>query len=108
LLCDPLIEQLLIHEPEKQLVYRRGPLVFVFNFHPTHSHSDWRIPVPDATDYQTVLNTDDKAFAGHGLVAEGQKYPWQSVPLYGRRQTIQIYVPSRSAQVLAPVGLVRT
>ena len=107
LLNDPFVEQLLVHEPEKQLVYRRGPLVFVFNFHATHSHSDWRIPVPDATDYQVILDTDAFDFAGHGRVAEHQRYPCQAVPQYGRTQTIQIYVPSRSAQVLAPVGLVK-
>ena len=32
---DPLIELLMVHEDNKQLVYRRGPLVFAFNFHPT-------------------------------------------------------------------------
>ena len=34
LLEDPLIEQLMVHEENKLLVYRRGPLVFAFNFHP--------------------------------------------------------------------------
>jgi 1,4-alpha-glucan branching enzyme len=67
LLRDPLIEQLVLHESEKQLVYRRGPLVFVFNFHPTSSHRDWRIPVPDRSDYQVILNTDAKEFAGQAI-----------------------------------------
>jgi hypothetical protein len=30
-------------------------------------------------------------------------YPWQHVPMYGRNQSIQIYIPARSAQVLVPV-----
>ncbi len=47
LLDDPFIEQLMVHEENKLLVYRRGPLVFVFNFHPTQSYADLRIPVPD-------------------------------------------------------------
>ncbi|CAN5439404.1 alpha-amylase family glycosyl hydrolase [soil metagenome] len=104
LLTDPFIEQLHVHEDNKQLIYRRGPLVFVFNFHPTNSYSDWRIPVPDPLDYQMVLNTDNKEFAGHGLLEENQKFVWQPVGTHGRKQSIQVYVPARSAIVLAPVS----
>jgi 1,4-alpha-glucan branching enzyme len=104
-LNDPLIEQLFIHEDNKQLVYRRGPLVFVLNFHPTKSYSDWRIPVPDRADYQLILNTDSRQFGGHGLASDDMKFPWQNVESGGKKQSVQIYVPSRSAQVLAPVAL---
>jgi 1,4-alpha-glucan branching enzyme len=103
LLEDPFIEQLALHEDTKQLVYRRGPLVFVFNFHATESYGDLRLPVPDPKDYKVILNTDDKAFEGHGLVAQNMVYPKQNVPMYGRNQSIQLYLPARSAQVLAPV-----
>ena len=102
LLLDPLIEQLALHEDTRQLVYRRGPLVFAFNFHPTESYTDLRIPVPDAGDYRVVLNTDDVQFGGHGRGASGAVYPGQAVPMYGREQSVLIYLPSRSAQVLAP------
>jgi 1,4-alpha-glucan branching enzyme len=102
LLDDPFIEQLALHEDTRQLVYRRGPLVFAFNFHPTASYSDLRIPVPDAVDYQVVLDTDARRFEGYGRVAEGMVYPLQRVPMYGREQSVQIYLPTRSAQVLAP------
>ncbi len=103
LLEDPFIEQLALHEDTKQLVYRRGPLVFVFNFHATESYGDLRLPVPDAKDYKVILNTDDTLFEGHGLVAQNMVYPEQKVPMYGRSQSIQLYLPARSAQVLAPV-----
>ena len=101
-LCDHLIEQLALHEDTKQLVYRRGPLVFAFNFHPTNSYADLRIPVPDAADYRVILNTDDPPFGGQGRSPGGTLYPVQSVPMYGRNQSVQIYLPARSAQVLAP------
>lgn len=103
ILTDPLIEQLQIHEDNKQLVYRRGPLVFVFNFHGQNSYSDWRIPVPDVSDYICVLNSDNKRFSGPGLMADEIRYPIQHVPCGDREQSIQIYVPARSVQVLAPV-----
>jgi 1,4-alpha-glucan branching enzyme len=103
LLNDPFIEQILSHEDTRQLVYRRGPLVFVFNFHATESYRDLRIPVPDPRDYKVILNTDAREFEGQGIVATGQNYPWQKVPMYMGQQSIQIYLPARSAQVLAPV-----
>jgi 1,4-alpha-glucan branching enzyme len=102
LLEDKLIEQLMVHEDNKLLVYRRGPLVFAFNFHPTQSYADLRIPVPDPADYRVVLNTDDKQFEGFGRVAEGVTYPRQNVPFQGRQQSVSIYLPNRSAQVLMP------
>lgn len=103
LLTDPFIEQLYIHEVNKQLVYRRGPLVFAFNWHPTNSYSDWRIPVPDPTDYRLILTTDAERFSGPGLVTEEMTFPWQNVAYGGRAQSLQVYVPARTAIVLAPV-----
>jgi 1,4-alpha-glucan branching enzyme len=102
ILEDSLIEQLALHQDTKQLVYRRGPLVFAFNFNTHESFSGLRIPVPDPKNYRIILNTDSKHFGGPGLVEENQVYPRQEVPMYSRRQSIQIYLPSRSAQVLAP------
>ncbi|HVT87794.1 MAG TPA: alpha-amylase family glycosyl hydrolase [Tepidisphaeraceae bacterium] len=103
LLDDPFIEQLALHEDTRQLVYHRGPLVFIYNFHPTESYTGLRLPMPEPRDYELVLTTDAKRFAGPGVVKEDMVYPWQHVPMYGRNQTIQIYIPPRSAQVLAPI-----
>jgi 1,4-alpha-glucan branching enzyme len=105
LLTDPFIEQLLLDESARLLAYRRGPLVFVYNFHATASYADLRLPVPDPADYALFLNTDEPAFSGHGRTGTAPIcYPRQSVPMYGRSQSIQIYLPSRSAQVLAPTA----
>ena len=99
LLADENIQLLFIHEEAKQIVYARGGLVFAFNFHPTESVTDWRIPVPEKADYRLILNTDNTAYGGHGAV-EGIHYPWQDVAIEEQAQSIQLYVPARSAQVL--------
>jgi 1,4-alpha-glucan branching enzyme len=104
LLREPLIEQLLLHEDTKQIVFRRGPLVFAFNFHPTRSYDGLRIPVPENTDYRPVLDTDSVRFEGFGRTAEDIVFPVQRVPLYGRPESIQVYLPNRSALVLAPAS----
>jgi 1,4-alpha-glucan branching enzyme len=103
LLSDPLVEQLALHEDTRQLVYRRGPLVFVFNWHPTESYTDLRIPVPDPKDYKVILDTDAKEFEGFGRLKSPLVYPKDTTPMYGRQQSIRIYLPARTAQVLAPV-----
>ncbi|MCC5830825.1 MAG: alpha amylase C-terminal domain-containing protein [Phycisphaeraceae bacterium] len=102
LLEDPFIQSLAIHDDTRQMVFRRGPLVMAFNFHATESYTDLRIPVPDAEDYTVILSTDAKAFEGFDRVDAGTRYPLQKTPMYGCGQSIQIYLPSRSAQVLAP------
>lgn len=101
-LSDPLIEQLLLHEHDKVIAFRRGPLVFVFNFHPTSSYQGLRIPVPDVSDYGAALDTDRAAFGGFDRLHPESSFPLQRVPLYGREQSVQIYLPSRTAQVLRP------
>ena len=100
LLADADIQFLSIHEAAKQIVYARGGLVFAFNFHPSESVTDWRIPVPDRSDYRLILNTDDMVYGGYGAVT-GVHYPWQDISIEGHTQSIQLYVPARSAQVLA-------
>jgi len=104
LLTDPFIELLAVREAEKVLVYRRGPRVFAFNFHPTDSHEALRIPVPDAADYHLELDSDDPAFEGHGRVQTGMRYPLQPVAEAGCAQSVQLYLPSRTAQVVRPAG----
>ncbi|MDB4972133.1 MAG: glgB1 [Myxococcaceae bacterium] len=106
LLHEGLIEQLLLHEDTKQIVFRRGPLVFAFNFHPTQSYDGLRIPVPENSDYRPVLDSDAVRFEGFGRTAEEIVFPVQRVPLYGRPESIQVYLPNRSALVLAPVARV--
>jgi 1,4-alpha-glucan branching enzyme len=102
LLAETPIEQLHVNEDHKVLVCRRGPLIFAFNFHPTRSSADYRFGVPGTTDYRLVLNTDDFWFGGHGLVDVGQVYPLQRFPADHRNQSVQVYIPARSAQVLTP------
>jgi 1,4-alpha-glucan branching enzyme len=102
LLNSTLIELLMVHEAMKVLVYRRGPLVFAMNFHPTESYPDLRIGVPDPAEYRVVLNSDDARFSGFARVSEKMIYPRESVPMHGREQSVRMYLPNRSAQVLAP------
>jgi len=102
ILEDKLIEQLAVHEDTRQLVYRRGPLVFAYDTAATESYPGLRIPVPDKSDYRLILSTEAKPFDGPGHVDAGTRYVWKPEPMYGRGQSIQVYLPARSALVLGP------
>ena len=82
--------------------------VFAFNLHATASYNDLRIPVPERTDYTCALSTDARAFEGHGHVEAGGKHIWQDVPWNGQSQSTLIYLPARTAIVLAPVLIAAT
>ena len=102
-LPDKFIEQLYLHEDQKLLIFRRGPLVFVFNFHPTQSYTDLRIPIPDPSDYKVEIDSDATDFGGLGRIRLPMVYPWQREGYCGRPQSLQLYLPARTAQVLSPV-----
>ena len=51
---------------DQVLCYMRGDLVFVFNFSPTRSYTDYGFLVPTGS-YEVVLNTDAKEFGGNGF-----------------------------------------
>jgi 1,4-alpha-glucan branching enzyme len=107
LLGDPFRQCLHVHEDQKLLVFRRGPLVFAFNFHPHNSYADYRIGVPDPSDYQLVLCTDEVSFGGYGQVVSDQVYPHVRERWHEQPQWVQLYLPSRTALVLLPVERVR-
>jgi 1,4-alpha-glucan branching enzyme len=107
LLAQPEWEKLHVHEDHKVLVYRRGRLVFVFNFCPNKSHTDYRFGVPEQADYELILDTDQLWFGGHANLQMGEVYPWQGRGCDHRPQSLQVYIPTRTALVLAPVEIVK-
>ena len=102
LLSDPLVQELAINEGDHVMIFRRGALVFAANFHPSQSYTGYRIPVPDRADYDLVLDTDALRFGGHGRITS-PRYPVQTGDFGGREQSVFLYLPSRTALVLAPV-----
>ncbi|MCH2175274.1 MAG: alpha-amylase family glycosyl hydrolase [Lentisphaeria bacterium] len=99
LLEDGFIQMLYVHEEDKLLIARRGPYVFAFNFHGENSYSDFALPVPDATDYELILSTDEEDFGGFSRVVKPQNYIYS--PIDGGNK-IQAYLPARTAIVFAP------
>ena len=94
------------NDGDQILAYRRKDLLFVFNFNPVKSFTDYGFLVPEGT-YDVVLNTDNKAFGGFGLTDDGMPHVTCGDPLYARERKgwLKLYVPARSAVVLKRVRI---
>ncbi|MFC7000076.1 alpha amylase C-terminal domain-containing protein [Rufibacter roseus] len=80
------------------IVFERGGLLFLFNFHVSHSVPDYIFPVDHAGTYQIILSSDSPETGGHNRVDTSILYFTQPTA-YGPRMSI--YLPNRSALVLA-------
>jgi len=89
------------HEVDKVIVFERAGLLFVFNFHPTNSFSDYRIGVEEAGENRVVLSTDDKRFGGFENIDVSVKYETTPMEWNNRKNWIQVYTPSRTDMILA-------
>ena len=93
--------KLAANEPDKVLAFVRGDLMFVFNFHPETSYTDYGVLVPPATNWVHLLDSDEERFGGLSRIAAGQEYIPQVVEDRDELvQQIKLYLPSRTATVL--------
>jgi 1,4-alpha-glucan branching enzyme len=80
-------------------------LVFIFNFHPNKSFTDYGI-LTEPGRYELILNSDDKQYGGFGLVEDNQTYftmETEDETLPKDKAWLQLYIPSRTALVLRKV-----
>lgn len=98
LLGDPQPELLHNHDADMIMALYRGGLIFVFNFHPERSYTDYGFCAPSGK-YRMILNTDDAAYAGHKRLKKNQIHFTLHDDHTGRNM-LQLYLPSRTAVVL--------
>jgi len=93
---------------DQVLAFTRGDLLFVFNFNPNTSFTDYGLAM-GAGKFSIVLNSDGIAYGGKGLVDERITYYTQAEQSVAPRQLLKLYLPARSALVLKrlPVRKVR-
>jgi len=90
------------HSEDKIIAFERKGLIFVFNFHPERSFSDYRFAAP-AGKYKMALDSDALLYGGHGRLDPDQIH----FTLKNREHDhlihqISLYLPSRSAQIIVP------
>ena len=79
----------------------RGDLVFVFNFNPVQSFTDYGFLVPTGS-YDAELNTDAREFGGNGVADDSVLHLTNYDALYvdQHKEWLKLYIPARSAVVL--------
>ena len=91
------------HSDDKVIVFRRAELVFVFNFHPACSYTDYRFEATPGK-YQMVFNSDAAEYGGHSRLIPDQYHLTLHDPLKQQnRNMLSLYIPNRTALVLKPI-----
>jgi 1,4-alpha-glucan branching enzyme len=95
------VQEIWHNDGDQVLAFMRGDLVFVFNFSPTHSYTDYGFLVPEGA-YNVVLNSDAKAFGGYGFAEDDVMHLTNYDPIYeqDKKGWLKLYIPARSAVVL--------
>ena len=98
---DTPLKEIWHNDTDQILAFSRNQLIFVFNFSPTRSFSDYGFLVPNGT-YNVVLNTDSWEYGGFGFFDESVKHITLADPLYEKdgKGWLKLYIPARSALVL--------
>lgn len=80
------------HESDKVIAFERACLLFVFNFHPTKSYTDYRVGVHAAGVYQTVFSSDEKDFGGFDRLDKNCKFFTDPLGHNGRANFVQVII----------------
>ena len=94
----PYCRLLADNRPDQVLAFESGEYLFVFNFNPERSFTDYGIQTRPGK-YHIVLNTDNPAYGGNGNVDEKMTYIAKSNAMQGASHYLMLYIPSRSALV---------
>lgn len=89
------------NDGDQILAFSRGDLLFVFNFSPDRSYTDYGFIVPQGS-YDVVLNTDSKLYGGNEFADDSVRHFTNYDPIYERdgKGWLKLYIPARSAVVL--------
>ncbi len=93
------------NDGDQILAFMRKDLIFVFNFNPFQSFTDYGFLVPSG-EYEVVLNSDALSFGGNGLADDSLHHLTQFDPLYRKegKEWLKLYIPARSAVVLKRIN----
>ena len=95
------VQEIWINEGDQIMAFMRGDLLYVFNFSPTRSYTDYGFLVPMG-EYNVVLNTDSPDYGGFGFSDDSVAHFTNFDPMYAGdgKGWLQLYIPARSAVVL--------
>ena len=98
---DTKIQEIWHNDGDQVLAFTRGELLFVFNFSPTQSFTDYGLLVPQGS-YSIILDTDAKVYGGNGLNDDTMLHQtiYDGVYVEQHKEWLKLYLPARTALVL--------
>lgn len=98
------VEKLWEKDDDQILAFMRDDLIFVFNFSPNKSFSDYGFLAPEG-EYEVVLDSDSLNYGGYGNIDTTIHHFTTEDKLYkpSGKGWLQMYLPARTAQVLRRV-----
>jgi len=105
LLSNKITEKVYSHNVDNILAFKRGDYLCVFNFHPSQSFTDYRIPL--AGRFIIVFDTDRKEFGGYERIDRDMLYISSRAP--GEKLNaplgVSLYLPARTGIIykMAPL-----
>ncbi len=78
------------NEADKVIVYERAGLLFIFNFHPNKSFTDYRVGVEEAGEYKIILSSDEGKFGGFNNIMLDSKFFTTPLEWNNRKNFLQV------------------
>jgi len=90
------------HEDDKMVVFEKGDLLFVFNFHMYKSYENYKIGTQWGSQHRIILDSDEFRFFGKGRLEYGHGHPFPIINegWNNRPNHFNVYAPSRTCMVL--------
>jgi 1,4-alpha-glucan branching enzyme len=92
---------LFIDQYQQIITFERAGYLFVFNFSPRNSYSDYWVTAPKTGAYRVAFSTDEGRFGGWDRISKDIRYRTSIHP--DGNAKMQIYLPARTALVLKRV-----
>ena len=91
-------EPLSFDDKNQLLSYKKGKLIFAYNFSPERAEECFTVRVPESGRYKVVLTTDEGRFGGFDRISK--TYIYHAAPTGEGNAEFKIFLPARSGVVL--------
>ena len=96
------------HGADKVVVFERAGLLFCFNLHPSQSFTNYQVGVEVEGEYKILLDTDWSELGGHGSRDRTVTGMTTKNSYNNRKNSMMVYLPSRTGAVWSRVGKSRS
>ncbi|MCL2322145.1 MAG: alpha amylase C-terminal domain-containing protein, partial [Oscillospiraceae bacterium] len=93
ILSSKEVRNIYIDQEKLILAYKKGNLLFLFNFHPSLSEPDYLVRIYERGYYEVIFSSDDANFGGFNRISKDYVYMSDDIGF-------KIYIPCRTAIVL--------